>query len=124
MTESEPTSKELGFRTQGEGEASRMAILQVVQRRIREKMSGIQSPILIGQAMTFVKNERGRPAAQEGRFDDGIMALAITFEGERLDNQPYEILKPVKLSAFQERLLKQKAKREKQTSNYRRNRYA
>ena len=31
----------------------------------------------MGEMLTFVKDERGRPAAQEGKHDDCVMALAI-----------------------------------------------
>ncbi len=100
----EPTIKELGFLTRGDGEAPRLTILAEVQRRIREGRSGVKSRVLIGQCVTFVKNKRMRPEAQSGRYDDGVIALALNYEGERRDNMPWELPKPIKRSAWVERI--------------------
>lgn len=111
--DAEPTNKELGFRTQADGEAPRLVILSEVQRRIRERRSGIQSLVLVDQCLTFAKNKRMRPEAQEGRYDDGVIAKAITLEGERRDHQWYEIKAPVRRTALVERMIKQNRKKHK-----------
>jgi hypothetical protein len=90
----EPTMKELGFRTQGSGEADRLTILAEVQMRVRKKISGIMSEVLLGQCTTFVINNLNKPIAQSGRYDDGVIAIALCYEGERRDNAIYRIVTP------------------------------
>ena len=122
--DNEPTLKDLGFRTQKGGDGDRLAILADVQRRIRLGKSGVLSQVIIDQCLTFIKDKNQKPIAQEGRYDDGVIALALNYEGERRDNPAWELPKPVRRSAFDERMMRQKQGLDKNRSGYRRNRYA
>ena len=101
---SEPSIKELGFRTQAHGESPRFVILQAVQSRIREGISGIKSLAIVNQCMTFVLDKNNKPMAQEGRYDDGVIAMALAYEGERRDLRYERIITPEPIPKWVQKL--------------------
>jgi hypothetical protein len=48
-------------------------------RIVRESVDLINDPDTLKEMLTFIKNERGRPEAQQGEHDDHVMALAIAY---------------------------------------------
>lgn len=65
-----------GFRTDG---ISRPLILSELTELAQQHLERILDYETLGEMLTFVKNERGRPEAQEGKHDDLVMALAIAY---------------------------------------------
>lgn len=68
--------KRYGFRTDRN---TRPLILAELQRIINEEPESITDIEIFKEALTFVKNEKGRPEAQEGNHDDLVMGTAITY---------------------------------------------
>ena len=68
--------KAYGFRTDRN---TRPLILAELQRIINEEPESITDIEIFKEALTFVKNEKGRPEAQEGSHDDLVMGTAITY---------------------------------------------
>ena len=68
--------KRYGFRTD---KNTRPLILAELQRIINEEPESITDIEIFKEALTFVKNEKGRPEAQEGSHDDLVMGTAITY---------------------------------------------
>lgn len=68
--------KKYGFRTD---RITRPLILAELQEIFKENIEWICDLDILKEALTFIKNEKGRPEAQEGCHDDLIMALAITY---------------------------------------------
>ena len=56
---------------------TRAYMLDTLERVIREKEVGIYSLRLISELGTFIRDDRGRPAAQPGCNDDLVMSFAI-----------------------------------------------
>lgn len=46
----------------------------------REHIDTFSDPVLLDEMLTFVRNEQGRPEAQDGKHDDMILADAICYE--------------------------------------------
>lgn len=63
-----------GFRTDA---ITRPLILSELVELAEQHLELIQDYETLGEMLTFVKNERGRAEAQEGKHDDLVMALAI-----------------------------------------------
>lgn len=63
-----------GFRTSS---VTRPLILGELVRVVREEIHRIWDPDTLSEMLTFVRNESGRPEAQQGAHDDCLMALAI-----------------------------------------------
>lgn len=63
-----------GFRTDS---ISRPRIISALVELADQHLELIRDYETLGEMLTFVKDERGRPAAQEGKHDDCVMALAI-----------------------------------------------
>lgn len=63
-----------GFRTDS---ISRPRIISELVELADQHLELIRDYETLGEMLTFVKNERGRPEAQEGKHDDCVMALAI-----------------------------------------------
>ena len=55
----------------------RAHMLDTTERLIREKEIGVYSLRLVSELGTFVRDDRGRPAAQPGCNDDLVMSFAI-----------------------------------------------
>lgn len=70
------TDKKYGFRTDRD---TRPLILAELQRIMYEEIKKITDIEILKEALTFIKNEKGRPEAQEGSHDDLIMCTAITY---------------------------------------------
>jgi len=68
--------KSYGFRTTS---VTRPVIIAELVKIVRENIELINDKLTLEEMLTFVKNERGRPEAQEGSHDDLVMGLAIAF---------------------------------------------
>lgn len=68
--------KAYGFRTD---RITRPLILAELQRIFEEEIEKITDIDILKEALTFIKNEKGRAEAQEGCRDDLIMGTAITY---------------------------------------------
>ena len=69
--------KKLGFKTTS---VSRPRILGQLQTIVLEEIGKITDRDVLEEMLTFVRNEKGRPEAQEGTHDDLVMGLAITYD--------------------------------------------
>lgn len=96
-----------GFET---NKKSRPLILAELQRIMNEEIEKITDIDILREALTFIKNEKGRPEAQEGAHDDLIMGSAITYyissQQTRKINIPKKVKQEVKFG-FEERTLKE-----------------
>ena len=70
------TEKRLGFKTTT---ITRPLILAGLQTIVLEEIDKINDKDVLEEMLTFVRNEKGRPEAQEGSHDDLVMGLAITY---------------------------------------------
>ena len=68
--------KKYGFRTD---RITRPLILAELQEIFKENIEWITDIDILKEALSFIKNEKGRPEAQEGCHDDLIMGTAITY---------------------------------------------
>ena len=66
--------KSFGFKTTS---TTRPVILAKLVQIVREEVEKINDKETLEEMLTFVRNEKGRPEAQEGAHDDLVMALAI-----------------------------------------------
>lgn len=70
------TAKAFGFRTD---RITRPLILSMLQAIINDHIELINDKETLEEMLVFVRNEKGRPEAQEGCHDDLVMALAIAY---------------------------------------------
>lgn len=68
--------KRLGFKTTS---ITRPLILGQLQKIVLEEVDKINDRDTLEEMLIFVRNEKGRPEAQEGGHDDLVMGLAITY---------------------------------------------
>ena len=68
--------KRLGFKTTS---VTRPLILGQLQKIVLEEVDKINDRDTLEEMLIFVRNEKGRPEAQEGGHDDLVMGLAITY---------------------------------------------
>ena len=68
--------KAFGFQT---NQKTRPIIIAELVKIVRENIDFIFDTGTLLEMLTFVRNEKGRPEAQEGSHDDLIMALAIAY---------------------------------------------
>lgn len=68
--------KSLGFKTTS---ITRPLILAQLQKIVLEEIDKINDKDTLEEMLIFVRNEKGRPEAQEGGHDDLVMGLAITY---------------------------------------------
>lgn len=68
--------KAFGFRTD---KITRPLILSMLQAIVNDHIELINDRETLEEMLVFVRNEKGRPEAQEGCHDDLIMALAIAY---------------------------------------------
>lgn len=68
--------KTYGFRTDKLTRPSAIAVLVTI---VRESVDLINDMDTLNEMLTFVRNEKGRPEAQEGSQDDLIMGIAIAY---------------------------------------------
>lgn len=66
-----------GFETTSK---TRPMILANLQRIINNEIDKITDIEILREAITFIKNEKGRAEAQQGCHDDRILGTAITYE--------------------------------------------
>lgn len=59
--------------------ATRPVILGILKEVFRDNIDWINDIDTLKEALVFIKNEKGRPEAQQGEHDDLIMGLAITY---------------------------------------------
>lgn len=69
-------TKSYGFKTTA---VTRPLILSILQEIVNEHIDLINDKETLEEMLTFIRNEKGRPEAQEGAHDDLIMALAIVY---------------------------------------------
>lgn len=81
--------KKLGFRTTS---TSRPRILAQLQTIVLEEIDKIPDKDTLKEMLTFIKNEKGRPEAQEGYHDDLVMGLAIAYDIR--EQQTFNLLPP------------------------------
>jgi len=86
------------------GKITRPAIIANLVKIVDESIEIIQDVQTLEEMLTFVKNEQGRPEAQDGKHDDLIMGLAITYQIR--DQQEYKAKedKPIQQSKLLDRL--------------------
>ena len=70
-------TKKFGFRTDRN---SRPRVISQLIQIVRESVNNINDKTTLEEMLTFVRNEKGRPEAQEGAHDDCIMSLAIAYD--------------------------------------------
>ena len=63
-----------GFKTDG---ITRPNIIAGLVGIIRDNIDTINSSALLRECLSFIKNEQGRPEAEQGKHDDRVMAMAI-----------------------------------------------
>lgn len=80
--------KSYGFKTTS---FTRPVILAELVRILREEIENINDIPTLEEALTFIRNEKGRPEAQEGKHDDLIMSLAIGYRIMEQVNNGWEI---------------------------------
>lgn len=68
--------KAYGFKTTS---VTRPLILAQLQSIVNDHIELINDKETLEEMLTFVRNEKGRPEAQEGAHDDLVMALAIAY---------------------------------------------
>jgi phage terminase large subunit len=69
-------NKAYGFRTD---RITRPLILSMVQAIVNDHIELINDKETLEEMLVFIRNEKGRPEAQEGCHDDLVMALAIAY---------------------------------------------
>lgn len=70
------TQKAYGFKTD---KITRPLILSMLQSIVNDHIELINDKETLEEMLVFVRNEKGRPEAQEGCHDDLVMALAIAY---------------------------------------------
>lgn len=83
--------KAYGFRTTS---VTRPVIIAELVKIVRESVELINDKLTLEEMLTFVRNEKGRPEAQNGAHDDLVMGLAIAFYSRNqvvLDEEPIEV---------------------------------
>ena len=73
---SEKMQDKFGFVT---NKATRPIILGILKEIMRDNISWINDIDTLDEALVFIKNDKGRAEAEEGKHDDLIMGLAITY---------------------------------------------
>ena len=86
-------TKKFGFRTDRN---SRPRVISQLIQIVRESVNNINDKTTLEEMLTFVRNEKGRPEAQEGSHDDCIMALAIAYDIKDQVLFDEEVLTPYK----------------------------
>lgn len=69
-------SKKFGFRTTS---LTRPLIIDMLADVIRDHIDLINDDDFLREALSFIKNDRGRPEAASGEHDDCVFAMAIAF---------------------------------------------
>ena len=80
--------------------ATRPIILGILKEVFRDNIDWINDIDTLREALVFIKNENGRPEAQQGEHDDLIMGLAITYyirTQQRYNVEKVEKIEEIKL---------------------------
>lgn len=83
--------KSYGFKTTS---VTRPVIIAELVKIVRESVYLIYDRLTLEEMLTFVRNEKGRPEAQQGAHDDLVMALAIAYYSRNqvvFDNEPITV---------------------------------
>lgn len=83
--------KSYGFKTTS---LTRPVIIAELVKIVREEVELINDKLTLEEMLTFVRNEKGRPEAQQGAHDDLVMGLAIAYYSRTqviFDVEPIEI---------------------------------
>jgi len=70
-------SKKLGWNTNTN---TKRLMIDKLNEFVREKWIGIYSDLIISEMLTYIRNDKGQFGAQEGCFDDTVMAAAIALQ--------------------------------------------
>ena len=89
--------KAFGFRTD---RITRPLILSMLQAIINDHIELINDKETLEEMLVFVRNEKGRPEAQEGCHDDLVMALAIAYYIRTQQSYEVKIEKKIKLKEY------------------------
>jgi phage terminase large subunit len=84
--------KAYGFRTTS---VTRPVIISELVKIVREETHLLNNKETLEEMLTFVRNEKGRPEAQEGAHDDLVFGLAIAYrvrEQVVMNNEPINIM--------------------------------
>lgn len=68
--------KSYGFKTTS---VTRPVIIAELVKIVRESVELVYDKLTLEEMLTFVRNEKGRPEAQQGAHDDLVMGLAIAY---------------------------------------------
>lgn len=60
-------------------QVTRSPMLSNLRKAVREGTDGVYDPGFFNECLTFVYNKNGKPEAEEGNYDDRVMAQAIKF---------------------------------------------
>lgn len=85
--------KSYGFKTTS---ITRPVIIAELVKIVRDSVELINDKLTLEEMLTFVRNEKGRPEAQQGAHDDLVMGLAIAYYSRSqvvFDEEPIEINK-------------------------------
>lgn len=83
--------KSYGFKTTS---LTRPIIIAELVKIVRESVELINDKLTLEEMLTFVRNEKGRPEAQQGAHDDLVMGLAIAYYSRTqviFDVEPIEV---------------------------------
>lgn len=92
--------EKFGFTT---NKATRPVIIAELVQIVRENVTLINDTATLNEMLTFVRNEKGKAEAQDGKHDDLIISLAIAHHArEQQLYQPFKEEKPLpKVSAYE-----------------------
>ena len=71
------TTKKIGWQT---STASRLVMVADLLSFVREHRLIIRSKKLIDECLSFIRNKKGKPEAQQGCYDDRVMAMAVALQ--------------------------------------------
>lgn len=89
------TQYKYGFKTTS---ASRPLIIGELVSVVREEPELINDITTLDEMLTFVRNDKGKPEAQEGKHDDTVLALAIAYNARSQQKTSRTTPKPDKLT--------------------------
>lgn len=101
-------SKKLGYHT-GTGSQGRKVMLDNLLVEVNNNL-GIWTKPFLNEALTFIRNDQGRPEAAEGKHDDEVISVGICHFIR--NNAPAELVDPsTKPKSVEEKIMARLAKR-------------
>ncbi|MEG2421238.1 MAG: PBSX family phage terminase large subunit, partial [Oscillospiraceae bacterium] len=100
--------KSYGFQTNAQ---TRPVLVAEFVEMAREAIETICDRETLGEMLTFVRNEKGRPEAESGKHDDLVMAYGIALQGRKQqrmtvltkkEQQPEKLIKKLKKAGAKE----------------------